>query len=142
MIHDPQFLANWRSWKTEEILFWFAHTNDGKFVKYNDKLADTVPQNLESGSDLIGVNDLVLRILGIDDQADRIELMAALKELEIIEKPEELIAYGATDTISMEQVEHWRERHKHVNEIFADGSSDQKDLAGPTLKVPGKGKMQ
>jgi len=128
MINDPQFLADWRKWTHEEILFWFAHTHDGKFVHYNKKLADTVPQMLRTGADLIGVNDLVLRILGIDDKDDRVDILNYLAELEMIERPEELIAYGATDTISMEQVENWKRRH--VNEIFGD------DHSGPTLKIP------
>lgn len=101
MIHDSAFLADWSTWKHEEILFWLLHVNEGRYSKYGSSLGISVPSMLVSGEDLNQINDLVLRNLGINDPMDREHLLEDLSELVMIEKPEELWAQGAADVDSL-----------------------------------------
>jgi len=112
MIHDPAFLADWRTWKHEEILFWFVHVDENKYQKYNVVLGKTVPDFLSSGEDLKHINDLVLRNLGISNAEDRKSLLEDLDELRIIEKPDELWAQGATDIDSLVNTDGWLQMFK------------------------------
>jgi len=120
MIHDPAFLADWRTWKHEEILFWFVHVDENKYQKYNSILGKTVPDFLSSGEDLKHVNDLVLRNLGISNADDRKGLLEDLDELRIIEKPDELWAQGATDIDSLIKTDGWLQMFK---EKVGDGTN-------------------
>jgi len=120
MIHDPAFLSDWRTWKHEEILFWFVHVNENKYQKYNLALGKSVPDYLTSGSDLKHVNDLVLRNLGISSEEDRKSLLEDLDELRIIEKPDELWAQGAADVESLIRTKGWLEMFK---EKVGDGTN-------------------
>jgi len=120
MIHDPAFLSDWRTWKHEEILFWFVHVNENKYQKYNLALGKSVPDYLTSGSDLKHVNDLVLRNLGISNEEDRKSLLEDLDELRIIEKPDELWAQGAADVDSLIRTKGWLQM---FNEKVGDGKN-------------------
>jgi len=101
MIHDPAFLADWRNWKHEEIMFWFVHVGEGKYEKYTKILGNTVPKYLETGEDLKYLNDLILRNLGIEDRNDRRAILEDLFELRLIQKPQELWASGVSDVDSL-----------------------------------------
>lgn len=127
MIHDPAFLADWGKWAHEEILFWFAHANEGRYAKYNSSLGENVPKFLETGSDLKYLNDLNLRILGITDEDDREQIVKDLYELEMIEKPEEMWGYGAADVDSMVVHKNWLKR-------FAEDDPNWNDNMELTVK--------
>lgn len=107
MIHDPAFLADWRNWKHEEIMFWFVHVGEGKYEKYTKILGNTVPKHLETGEDLKYLNDLVLRNLGIEDRNDRRAILEDLFELRLIQKPQELWASGVSDVDSLVSAKDW-----------------------------------
>lgn len=129
VIHNPKFLEDWRKWKTEEILFWFAHHDEGRYEKYHNVLADTVPKFLISGEDLRYANDLVLRVLGIDDAGDRERILRDLAELEMVEKPEEMWAHGVADLDSLVHEKDWMEAFQRITE------GEEMHQTSPGLKV-------
>jgi len=103
MIHDPNFLADWRTWTHEEILFWFAHHDESRYAGYIEALGTTVPKLMESGEDLKDMNNLVLKILGITDSDDRAQIIQDINELLILEQPDDIIALGTSDMCTIEK---------------------------------------
>jgi len=127
MIHDPGFLADWRTWAHEEILFWFVHINEGRYAQYSSTLGSNIPKYLKSGKDLKHINDLTLRILGVDDALHRRQIVEDLQELEMIENTEEIWGYGAADMDAMIEKDKLTGQNKGWLSRFAAGEANWQD---------------
>ena len=74
-------VGNYMKWDVEQIIFWISTLDDGKYVKYLDKLKACLVEEGLSGSDLIEIEETNLKMWGIVNFRDRKDLLKQFKKL-------------------------------------------------------------